>query len=251
VAETWQEILARNQAAGPLATSTTPTVFMGKGASRVDKTRDALIPGTASDRVQDLPSAKLEFFKDEDLRMRWQEELYRLGLTKSPDDFETSLSAWEKAVELAAQYHQVGKNVTPWQVLDLVAGKGGRIQTNGPKTTVSRSKSTDMPTAGDIDHSTRSIFQEQMGRDPTESELARYRGIALREAKRNPAIVTTTTTTDPDGNSTSTSTRQGGFTANDLAEAQTKNASDDPEHGAYQASTFYFNALLDAIGPGA
>jgi hypothetical protein len=241
---TVQELYAAKAASGSAgASGDSGSVYLGS-TSRVDASRDALVAGSDTPHIVSADEAKLMFFKDDALRLKWQQQLYDMGLTKSADDYESALSAWNKAVDLATSYQAAGRNVSPWDVLDLVGHGAGAINTE-PKTTTSTSKSTNLPSKTDIEHAVRSMFQEQVGRDPSASELARYRGIALAEAKRNPSITTTTTTTDSSGNSTSSSQSSGGV---NLDEVLGQNVSDDPEHGAYQAATYYFNAMTQALG---
>lgn len=173
--------------------------------------------------------------------------LYRAGIVADPNNYKQVQSAWQYAVEEAAEAYAAGRQrMTPWDVIGMMAGTSGAAA--GPKTTSYSSTSVNIPTKQDAAAAVRSIFQDAIGRDPTDGEIARYSSVIFGAAKANPTRTNTTTTTDASGNSTSSSTTSGGMTAAGYQEMLENKVRQDPEYGAYQAATTYMNALMDAIG---
>lgn len=200
-----------------------------------------------AEQYKTLDEAYAEFWSNADLRNQWVAETMRMGLATNVDQ---AASIWLDAIKTSNAVLLTGKKMSPWDLLDIKSGTAqGTIGV--PKTTTDKNTTVQHASAADIDAATRSVFQEQLGRDPTKTELARYRGIAFREEARNPVTTTVTTTVDAQGNRTSDSSSVGGLSAAGLTDALTQDASNDPEHGALQAATYYFNALHDAIGPAA
>jgi hypothetical protein len=68
-------------------------------------------------------------------------------------------------------------------------------------------------------------------------------------AARNPAI-SKTISTYKDGRLTNSTTREvdSGFTADDMMKNAYDNAQADPEYGAFQAASTYYNAAVSALG---
>lgn len=220
-----------------------PKVYFGKKTTGgYDPARDALISGrvTTAPDERDLDSAVNDFYTwSEAERGAWGQRLYKAGMLRDPDDYDGMLKAWQYAVEQAAGMWTHGKKpVTPWQFIDLLdSGQGPQ---GGPKTTKSTSKSYQIPSESEARAAITAIFQDQLGRDPTDGELSRYRSMWIGQARQNPATTTTTTTTDPTGNTTSSSTTSGGF---DPRGFLVQEAQGDPEYGALQSATTYYNVL--------
>jgi hypothetical protein len=142
--------------------------------------------------------------------------------------------------------HGAGKKVTPWQVLDVVAGGAGGGP--HPTTQTNTSKSFNIPTVEDAHAATRQLFQALMGRDPDHGELDRYASMMTSYAQKHPTVTKQTQTTDIHGNTTSSSTSSGGYSQGGITDMLSQKAKADPEYGAYQAATTYTNALIGALG---
>lgn len=228
-----------------------PPLYLGVTPSRplYDPQRDALREGAsqpAADNVQSTSQAYLLFqgWSDKE-RQAWQNGLYGAGLLQDPADYMGAQTLWQKAVDESARYYAANKNISPWQVVGLMAG-----QANGKglaKTTTNASTSKNLPSSSEANALVTKVYQDQLGRNPTDGELKQYRIFVEQQAKAHPQTTTTTQTTDGTGNSSSASTTSGGV---DLGFETNKALQADPEYGAYQASTYYMNALHAALGSG-
>jgi hypothetical protein len=274
--DTWDSIVAAAKAAaangggaaqntGPSASSAlggnyldggkAPKVFWGmtpgtsKGAHNADSLDRAaselgITPGGVKElSLQDAVSDWYKWSDQE--RSAFGQRLYKLGLVKDPNDYGAVFNTWQSAVQEASNFYMAaGKKVTPWQVLDVVAGA------NGPRSTTqtNTSKSFNIPTVEDAHAATKQLFQALMGRDPDHGELDRYASMMTSYAQKHPTVTKQTQTTDIHGNTTSSSTSSGGYSPEGLRDMLGQKAKADPEYGSYQAATTYFNALIGAMG---
>lgn len=168
--------------------------------------------------------------------------------------FEQFNSIWSSAVKTAQMSWaatQGGKNGSPltvWDVFDLAKREGSKYGYGAaPTTTVSHSSSVEKLSDGSTWSILKSALTNSMGRAPTNSELRRFASKANQIAARNPTRTRTVTTTGP-GGSTSRSTTKQGASAGDYQLAAENMANANPETGAYQAATTYYDAFLKGIG---
>lgn len=241
---------AAQQSAG--ADPNDPPVYFGMKATggQHGTNDDAIDPRTwkPQEDIKTLSEANLEFFKwtPEEVAA-WGQRLYKSGLVSDPGDFNSLYKAWADAVKMAASFYAAGsqKKMTPWDVIDLQEGlASGQAKT---KTTTTKSTSLNIPTSEEADSVTKTMFQNLLGRDPTDGEMSRYRSLLIGKARANPSITTTTTTTDPTGNSTSSSTQSGGFSSAMAQQVVSDSATRDPEYGSYLAGTRYMNYTENAL----
>jgi cell wall-associated NlpC family hydrolase len=181
----------------------------------------------------------------------WANKFYRAGIISDPSDYDAMFSLWKSAVAFAGgQYTTGGKQITPYDVLNQRLGIAASAS-GGSKTSTS--------THTDIQHldpeaakgMVTAVFQNLLGRDPTQGEVSRYGGLIINKVAKNPTVTKTTTTTGGDLNnptSNSTSTTSGGVSNDSLNQILNDKTKADPEYGAYQAATTYFNAMQDAFG---
>lgn len=244
---------AQGQAAlsgGGQATSAAPAeplVYLGQSGAY----QGSILVHT--DKRVPLSEAEGAFYQwGDDERNQWGKRLYGAGVLKDPHDFEGMLSAWKYAVSQTAAYNASGREkLTPWAFMDMLEKQGtykdalaARQAATQPRTTTNSSTQYSIPSKSDAQAAIRTLFKEQLGRDPEDGEMDRYTSMLISKFKANPASTTTTTTTDPNGNSTSRSTSKSGFNPAGYLEDK---AQADPEYGAYQAATTYFNALQGAL----
>jgi len=233
---------------GASAVNAEPNVYLGG----MTGDHEAQAPGGWTRRELPLTQAVGAFYQwSDEERAQWGKRMYGAGVIKDPNDFDAMLQAWTYAVKQTASFNAAGKkNLTPWAFMDMLEKqgtfKGGAgSATAEPKTTTNTSTQYSIPSKSDAQAAIRTLFKEQLGRDPEDGELDRYTSMMISKFKANPASTTTTTTTDPNGNSRSSSTSKSGFNPAGYLEDQ---AQGDPEWGAYQAATTYMNALQGAIG---
>lgn len=241
------EIAAKGGASAG-ASSTDPPVYLGQTGRYVGSVfeqADKRMP--VSQAVMDIYS-----WTDEE-RSQWGKRLYGAGIIQDPHDWDGMLKTWEYAVKNTAGFNAGGKpNMTPWKFIDILESRGAfdkdleaRKRATTPRTSTSTSIQA-IPDKSDAEAAIKTLFKEQLGRDPEDGELDRYTSMMLSKMRANPGSSTTVSTTDPvTGNSTSRSTSKAGFNPSGMLEDKVKS---DPEWGAYQAATTYFNALQGAIG---
>lgn len=227
-----------------------PRVYWGASTTPVyDPARDALTRGTSKKQELymglDQALSDIYTWSDEE-RSAFGKRLYSAGLINDPANYDQINQMWSAAVTESAKYSAVGKKMTPWGVIGLMEGLAG----GGPKskTTTNKSTSYDIASKEDVAGMVTSVFKNALGRAPTDGEMDRYSSMLIRKSKTNPRVTSTTQTTDVNGNSTSSSTSSGGYSSQAAEYDAQKKAQGDPEYGAYQAATTYFNALVGALG---
>jgi hypothetical protein len=188
------------------------------------------------------------------------QKMFKAGLISDPTDWNAVNGAWANVVQDAGLRYAMsgGKDkVTPYQMLDIMVGVGGDLKKNAaPKTTTqsTTSFSNNVIDAKTADSLVRAIYHDQIGRDPSPNELAAYRVMVTGYTKNNPSKTTNTTTqtTDGMGNVTQNvhSDSSGGWTQAGVQEQVLGKTHTDPEYGAYQAATTYYNALQDLMAHG-
>jgi len=242
--------LAQYQAsAGAASANSTkdPPLYLGKGAFIAGQdANDRRSGAVQSNNIQNTSQAYLLFqgWSDKE-RQSWQAGLYGAGLLQDPNDYMGAQALWQKAVDESARYYAANKNISPWQVVGLMAG-----QANGKglaKTTTNVSTSKNLPSSSEANALVTKVYQDQLGRNPTDGELLQYRKFVESQARAHPQTTTTTQTTDGTGNSSSNSTTSGGV---DLDYETHKALQGTPEYGTFQAATTYLSALQAAIGGG-
>jgi hypothetical protein len=199
----------------------------------------------------DINTAIYEWYRfDDDKQAQLANKMQSYGLIESANDFDQAFKVWSLACQHAAGYAEHGKQVTPYMAIDLLGGQFGKGNGLGgqPKTTTSTSRSTTVITEASARNAVRAMFQEQMGRAPSKSEMARYSSMIISKSKAKPTVTTTTSTTSASGNTTSDTTTRPGYGAEDVEEDLRSRTENDPEYGAYQAATTYMNVLQSIIG---
>lgn len=194
---------------------------------------------------------------------KWKDTLVHAGLLKPGKNvtYAQLQAQWANAVQDAAQAYTVsGKQVTPYDIVDImgtVNGAGGTTGGLAAGSVPGGTKQTE--TDRTVDHVSneeasqilRNAFEQAVGRAPTDTEVEEFANRLHTAIRQNPTVTKTTATMDANGNVTRNVDSEGGFGsggvggfANSMAQ---QDAMADPEYGAYQASTTYFNALLQAI----
>lgn len=194
---------------------------------------------------------------------KWKDTLVHAGLLKPGKNvtYAQLQAQWANAVQDAAQAYTVsGKQVTPYDIVDImgtVNGAGGTTGGLAAGSVPGGTKQTE--TDRTVDHVSneeasqilRNAFEQAVGRAPTDTEVEEFANRLHTAIRQNPTVTKTTATMDANGNVTRNVDSEGGFGsggvggfANSMAQ---QDAMADPEYGAYQASTTYFSALLNAI----
>jgi hypothetical protein len=189
------------------------------------------------------------------------------GLLKYGDGDMEASALWKNLADQASNYGANGQPVSP---MDLMASyvkantngsqwvRQGDFEVNqltgekkyvGPQfktTTASRIDMTDPTTARAISNQ---LFQQLLGRDPNQGEIAAYAQALSQSEIQNPSQQTTTTQYDmTTGDPTNTSTvSTGGMTADAQAQLAADQIKKKPEYGQVQAVTTYQNAFDSAV----
>lgn len=186
-------------------------------------------------------------------------------LTQGAGDLE-AYSLWQSLVKQSSLYGAQSQTVSP---LDILSGyvkgnsKGGWIKQGdfevnpatgekryiGPKfktTTQTQANLTDPATARAI---ATKVFQDLLGRDPGQGEIASYAQALSQSEQLNPSTTTTTTQYDSTtGEATnSSSVTAGGMTADGQQLLASDEIKKKAEYGTTQAATTYQNALEQAV----
>lgn len=230
-----------------------PEVFMGDHErGRLREWDTSGYDPASSARVLELDAASnllYEWFGTEEFDA-WGDLLVEQGWVDEADsrDFDTLNRVWQMAITKSAQFTEAGRNLTPWDVVTLMSplggsggGRGG--SGGGPTTTVSTSVNlTDPDTARAI---VNRALSAKLGRAANDEEVASF--ISVLNSAERAAPTTTTSTRSADGSRVS-STTTGGIAAPGREQLAIDEAMENPEYGAYQAASTYYNALISALG---
>jgi hypothetical protein len=195
---------------------------------------------------------------DEKDRKEFMQKAIETGLIKPGSDGVSAaevFEAWQRATNYAASYNKdrgQDKWISPWEAatrmgVSGVAGSGGAYDPFKPRTQTQTTK-RDFTKGNDAESVTRnleSIFQQEMGRAPTEQERAVYQRAIQKAYDANPEKTVSTTQTDANGVTTGTTTASGGV---DMTATLLDQVRNDPESQAFQAGSTYFSAALQALG---
>lgn len=246
---------------------------------------EALIPGKSNlreeDDVKSMSEAMAMFYEDDFDLKKLAEEAGKYGLrTESLDDLR---SVWETAVQYSANKYAAGSKKTPWEMIPLMGGawQGGGGEADRSRTmtqTMHEAGRTTTETATQVDISNpeqsralvQDVLSKALGRWATGDELGEFVGTLNTYQRENPSVSTRTSVTTPSdttqsttqsadgsvsaqsskttgGETSSSTTNQQGATAEGGQQLLLENAMEQPDYGAYQASTTYYNALLQSL----
>lgn len=156
---------------------------------------------------------------------------------------------WASYAQQAAAYYAVGKALTPWDILSKdMEQREAYMRT--PRTVTQTSTAYDMSTREDAHAIFLQAAQSLLGRDPTKSEISAFQKALNAYEKANPTITTQTTNYLGDEVTGQTSTTKGGVKEGARQLMAVEDVKQDPEYGAYQAATTYFDAMMQMIGGG-
>lgn len=181
-------------------------------------------------------------------------KMYAMHLIQSPTDYDGMNQVWNAAVKESAMRYTVsgGKvKVTPYDMIDAMAGLGNNGSPYANQTITRTHTSTQIITPETADAAIRNIFQQEVGRDPTKGELSKYRATLTGYSQSHPQVTKETTKYDAHGGAMDTSSvTTGGADAGGMQDVATQQLRQNTEYGTYQAATTYYNALMQAVGGG-
>lgn len=158
-------------------------------------------------------------------------------------------SLWSDYAKQAAQYYNngAGAPLTPWDIL-AKDRKQRESYAATPRTISQTSTSYDISTKEDAHAIFLTASQQLLGRDPTKAETKNFQSALNAMEKSNPTITTQTSKYVGQELQSQTSTTKGGVKEGARQVLATEDIKKDPEYGAYQAATTYFDALMQTIG---
>lgn len=241
------------------AANKTYTVYMGEGPAGYDVERSTATHGKTKTMTESQAVASFHAWSAQQVK-DWKDLLIQKGLLDpSSVTYAKLQKEWTAAVQGAAQAYTVGgQKVTPYDMVDLmgsVQGNASAAPSGALKPGTTRSTETDRVADHVSDEEATTIinnaFQQAVGRAPSDTEREEFANRLHTAILKNPTTTKVVASMDATGNVTKDVTSTGGFGsggatgfANSMA---LSDAQADPEYGAYQASTTYFNALLNAI----
>lgn len=183
---------------------------------------------------------------------RWGDLLVSLGIIDEGDSrsLDSLDKYWRLAVDSAAAFATVGRQVTPWQAMRMIAGDeeairkrtgGGDGGSGGPRTV--RQRTFNLTSPQDAKGLINNVLTQHLGRRPTEEEYEAFTATLNAAERANPT--TTIVNYDEDGNSTSTTT--GGLTAAGASTLLEDEARALPDYAETQAAMFYANVLFGSL----
>jgi hypothetical protein len=176
--------------------------------------------------------------------------LTQLGLagydTQSMKDSQIA-QLWGNYAAQAAQYYSQGKKVTPWDIL-AKDREQREAYMNTPRSVTQTSTAYDMSTREDAHAIFLQSAQSLLGRDPTKAEITAFQKSLNAYERAHPTTTTTTTNYMGDTVTGQSSTTKGGVKDSARQLMAMEDVKADPEYGAYQAATTYYDAMMEMIG---
>lgn len=264
---------------GGSAAQDDPPVFMGGGNVVTQNERAGSVHRNPSRKdipghgfVKPMSEVADQWYDWDDVnRQQWAQHLIDAGVLDEEDryDYSKLQQMWAAMVQESAGYTARGKQVSPWDAAVLYGGGDesgvtaaslGRaavgergVGADAPLqryTQSSRSRNVDLTDPTTAKALANQVLGKILGRDANDDEIRSYTKALNDSEKANPRITDTRTKyvlrDDESGyDATTTSRSHGGV---DAGQVMSNIAEDDPEAGAYQAATTYWNALEAALG---
>jgi hypothetical protein len=210
-----------------------------------------------TDDIQDADTAAASIYTwDKSTLQQWTDHLIKAGTIKPGQyTFQDLVGLWQDATDQAGKLHTLGgKNLTPWDVVDMNAEISG-TKSGGPTSNTNKATSINEVDPATARSALDQTFSSLLGRDPSNAEREAFAAKVLQASKANPSVTTSVTNSsaaNAAGNSTSssTSTTSGGFSGDALSNAAEDAAKALPEYGSHQAATTAYNWLSAAIQGG-
>lgn len=186
---------------------------------------------------------------DED-RKAFMESAKKEGFWNPNQGADGLVSAWGKAVALAAQYNQAhsddkSKWISPFEAIQKMAiadMAGQNLAHDGFSTETSYRKFSQ----NELMSNAKSVLQQELGRNPTSSEMKAFTAAVNAASLLHPQTVTRQQVDDGQGGTSAVSTVTGGnFDPNAVIDAQVHGTQ---EYNDFQAASVYFPALMQAVG---
>lgn len=230
-----------------------PPVFMGITYREVPKYGGMGHSGggevTGTNRVGTIDAPTLSqvagqyYTWDAKTKAKFLTQLSLAGYDTSSMTDDQLAKAWAAYAQQSANYLAQGVQQTPW---DIMAKDMKQREAMAPK--IETSSNVQLSTYNDAHALFSQAAQSLLGRDPTKAETRNFQAVINAYEKSHPQVTTTTTSQKAGGGTNVSSVTTGGASSAAEADVATQEAKKDPQYGAYQAATTYFNALMDMAG---
>jgi len=158
-------------------------------------------------------------------------------------------SLWAGYAEVASKYALAGTKMSPWEVIGKDIAQHESVVAK-PRTTTQTGTQYNISTAEDAHALFQGAAQTLLGRDPTKSEIARFKGVLNKYEQANPTTTVTTSNYLGSDLQNQTSKTTGGTSAASEQLMAEEEAKKNPQYGAYQAATNGMNWLMSMINGG-
>lgn len=227
---------------GTRKTSSTGQLIGGQGHSHGE-------PGTVygtEDNTMTLSQVAGQYYSwDANTKNKFLTQLSLAGYDVNSMTDDKLASAWASYAQQASDYLKNGKKLTPWDVMAK-----DRQQAERNRTVTQTQTTSNVSTAQDAHALFTQASQSLLGRDPTSAESRKFTS-ALNAFEKAHPTVSTTTSNYTGGQLTNQSTNTtGGVSDAARQDMAMQNEKSDPEYGAYQAATTYFDAMMQMVGGG-
>lgn len=231
----------------PYALTPQSGVWEGKTPRRVINDPDS--PGrrrveSGGDQVRTLSDVQMDPYRwNAEKAKKMQGLMENAGFNTGNGNIDTMAKIWAGLSQTAANFWQVGKRVSP---LDILKRTSDGLQAAAPKSRTSTSTTISLTNAVTAEQLAHAALSQRLGRRATAAEVEEFKKALLAAEKKNPTTTTTTTTTDGSGNTSSSSTSKQGLNSSDFAVDWALGHNKD-EAAAYQAAGIMIPWLFEAL----
>lgn len=223
-----------------------PLVFLGWGG-QYEGAYGPMIP-LRKEKTGKLSDVANQYYNwDDKTKNKFLSQLNLAGYDTSQMRDAQVAQLWGTYAAQAAQYFAQGRKLTPWDILSRDMEQR-ETYLNTPRSVTQTSTSYDMSTREDAHAIFLQAAQSLLGRDPTKAEISTFQKALNAYEKANPTVTTQTTNYMGDTVTGQTSTTKGGVKEGARQLMAMEDVKRDPEYGAYQAATTYFDAMMEMIG---
>lgn len=245
-----KDFAANNQTSSSSGGTKDPLVYLGQS----DVSPSAMggySPGywaTHSDKTAKLSDVANQYYKwSEKTKNKFLTQLNLAGYDTNTMKDSQIAQLWGSYAAQAAQYYQQGKKLTPWDILSKDR-EAREAYMRTPRTVTQTSKAFDLSTREDAHAIFLQAAQSLLGRDPTKAEIGAFQKALNAYERANPTVTTVTQNYMGDELQSQQQTTKGGVKEGARQLMAVEDIKKDPEYGAYQAATTYFDAMMDMIG---
>src|SRR5678815_3759464 len=228
-----------------------PTVYLGTKPHQEMAGSSGYYQALASgnyDNTAKLSEGSSQYYTwDDKTKNKFLSQLSFAGYdTKNLRD-EQVAALWAGYAQQASAYYLAGSKMTPWDIL-AKDRQAREAYMNTPRTVTQTQTNVDLSSRGDAHAIFLQAAQSLLGRDPTKSEITSFQKALNSYEKKHPTVSTTTSNYMGDQLQTQNTTTKGGVKDATRQIMATEDVKADPEYGAYQAATTYFDAMMQMIG---